>query len=51
MDFEPLQCADKLRFASSKEATASATVAEHQRGIKLKAYRCRHCDWWHLASV
>lgn len=46
-----LICADKLRFNSKKEALASATVALHQHGTKLKAYKCRHCGLWHLSSV
>lgn len=47
---EVLPCADKLRFSTEKEASAQATVLEHQRGVRLKAYKCRHCGWWHLAS-
>lgn len=46
-----LPCADKLHFSSQKEAEAQAVVLEHQRGTKLKAYKCRHCEWWHLATA
>lgn len=45
-----LACNDKLKFSSFKEANAASVVANHQRGTKLKAYRCKHCEWWHLAS-
>jgi len=52
MDEEtPLECQAKLRFTTRRDAEAAATVAEHQHGIKLKAYMCRHCGWWHLSSI
>lgn len=44
-------CADKMRFETLREARASATVALHQHGTKLKAYKCSHCQLWHLSSV
>lgn len=47
----PLPCADKLAFDASKQAQAAATVALHQHGTKLRIYRCRYCDLWHLSSV
>lgn len=47
---EPLPCSDKMAFDSLKQAKSSAVVAEHQHGTKLKAYKCRHCGLWHLAS-
>ncbi len=50
MDSEQLECADKLRFATQKEAQAVATTIKHQRGIVLKTYECRQCEWWHLSS-
>ena len=45
-------CQDKLAFSTQKEAWAAATVARFQYGggTRLKAYRCKHCDLWHLAS-
>ncbi len=46
-----LPCDGKLRFTTQKEAQASATVAEHQHGTKLKVYQCRYCSLWHLASA
>lgn len=45
-----LSCADKLAFDSQKEALDQARVIEWQRGNKLKAYKCRHCQLWHLSS-
>jgi hypothetical protein len=46
-----LACTDKLRFDSREEAEASAVAIEHQRGTILKAYQCRECRLWHLAST
>lgn len=47
---EVLPCAEKLAFNTKREAQASAVVAMHQHGTKLKTYKCRYCDLWHLAS-
>ena len=44
-------CHAKMAFDSRVEAEATAVVAEHQHGTKLKAYKCRHCGLWHLASA
>jgi hypothetical protein len=46
-----LPCAEKLVFDTEKQAKAAATVAAHQHGVKLKAYACRYCGLWHLASA
>lgn len=45
-----LACEEKLKFATHKEANGAAVVALHNHGTKLKAYKCRDCGWWHLAS-
>lgn len=45
-----LPCIDKANYATQKEADAAALVAKHQHGAKLKAYKCKHCGLWHLAS-
>ncbi|MES2971095.1 MAG: hypothetical protein V4702_02115 [Patescibacteria group bacterium] len=45
-----LPCADKLSFDTKTEAERSAIVAEWQHGSKLKVYKCRHCQLWHLAT-
>ena len=45
-----LPCADKLIFDTEKDALATATVAHYRYGGSLKAYRCKHCGLWHLAS-
>ena len=50
MSEQELSCAQKLSFDSKEQAEASAVVAEHQHGTKLKIYKCRHCNLWHLAS-
>ncbi len=45
-----LPCADKLAFDSEKEALDQARVIKWQRDVKLKAYKCRYCQLWHLSS-
>jgi hypothetical protein len=45
-----LPCAQKLAFDTQKQASAAANVAEYQRGVVLKVYRCRHCQLWHMSS-
>lgn len=46
-----LPCAGKLVFDSRKQAIGSAVAIRHQRGTKLKPYKCSHCGLWHLSSV
>ncbi len=46
----PLPCADKLVFDSRQEANVAANVAQYQRGLRLKSYRCRYCALWHLSG-
>lgn len=50
MSDEPLPCAEKLAFATPEAARATATVSEHRYGSKLKVYRCRYCQLYHLSS-
>ena len=45
-----LPCSEKLCFDTQKQAATAATVAQHQHGTKLKVYKCKHCNLWHLAS-
>lgn len=45
-----LPCVDKLAFDTKREAQATATTAEFQRGAKVKPYKCRYCHLWHLSS-
>ena len=45
-----MKCEDKMTFDDKKQAQNAAVVAAHQRGAKLKAYHCNHCDLWHLSS-
>lgn len=44
------KCADKMAFDSKKEAETAVIVADTQRGVKLKVYKCQKCDLWHMAS-
>lgn len=44
-------CDGKISFSTQKEANAAAVLAEHQRGVKLKSYHCKHCKLWHLTSA
>ena len=45
-----LPCADKLAFDTSTQAMGSAVAIKWQRGTKLKTYKCKYCQLWHLAS-
>ena len=45
-----LPCAEKITFDSQRQANAAAVAAAYQHGTKLKSYRCRYCQLWHLAS-
>jgi hypothetical protein len=45
-----LPCAEKLAFSTAKEAQTAATVLRYRHGTRLKKYRCRHCNLWHLAT-
>lgn len=46
-----LLCAEKMAFDTKREAEAAGTAAEWQHGGALKAYKCRHCHLWHLATA
>jgi hypothetical protein len=45
------KCENKMSFDSKIEAENTVTVAEYQRGSKLKVYKCRDCGLWHLSSL
>ena len=49
-DRQELPCADKLAFDSEKEALDQARVIKWRRDAKLKAYKCRYCNLWHLST-
>ena len=49
-DTPVLPCADKMAFDTQAEAEAAGLAAEWQHGGALKAYRCTHCQLWHLSS-
>lgn len=44
------KCLEKMSFDNKKEAEHTALVAKHQHGSKLKPYKCRNCQLWHLSS-
>lgn len=46
-----LPCSDKLAFDSEQQAKAEAAVVKWRRGTKLRVYKCRYCDLWHLSST
>ncbi|HET9174593.1 MAG TPA: hypothetical protein VFN56_04955 [Candidatus Saccharimonadales bacterium] len=50
-DDDALPCQEKLAFDTPAQAQAAATVALYQHGTRLKIYRCRYCDLWHLSSA
>jgi len=49
-DTDTLPCAEKLSFDTKDLAESTAAAVDWQRGAKLKAYKCRHCEYWHLSS-
>lgn len=50
VDTAPLPCAEKLAFDTKDAAQASAVVVRYQHDTKVKPYKCRYCQLWHLAS-
>ena len=48
---DELACAEKLAFDSKEAAEGAAVYANHRHGTKLKVYKCRNCQLWHLASL
>lgn len=47
---QKLPCHEKVVFDTQQEAAAAGLAADWQHGATLKAYRCRYCNLWHLAS-
>ena len=45
-----MNCEAKMSFGTEAEAQSAATVAEHQRGVRLKTYECQKCGLWHMSS-
>jgi len=45
-----LPCSEKVAFDTKKEASSAGLAADWQHGATLKAYNCKHCDLWHLAT-
>lgn len=45
-----MSCEHKLVFDTQKSAQAMATTLKHQKGTKLKPYKCEKCGLWHLTS-
>lgn len=50
-DAATLPCAGKMVFDTREQAEAVGRAAEWQYGGALKAYRCKHCGLWHLATA
>jgi hypothetical protein len=48
---QKLPCVDKIKFDTKSQAETAALVAKwHYGPNRLKAYRCRFCQLWHLAG-
>ena len=47
---DELPCAGKLAFDTKQQAEGSGVVAAWRHGTKMKAYQCKYCNLWHLAS-
>jgi hypothetical protein len=50
MNNDQLSCAEKLAFDTQSAAKAEATATQWRHGTKLKTYKCKQCQLWHLAS-
>ena len=50
MNHNEEKCSNKMSFDQKSEAENAARVAKYQRGSKLKVYKCRQCQLWHLSS-
>jgi hypothetical protein len=49
-DENVLPCAEKITYDTKPAAEGAAAAADWQHGASLKAYKCRHCHLWHLAT-
>ena len=47
---QKLPCYEKVAFDTEKEASSAGLAADWQHGASLKAYKCKHCHLWHLAT-
>jgi len=45
------KCKEKLAFKTKEEARAAIALTKwrYQTG-KLKVYKCKHCNLWHIAT-
>ncbi len=48
---EVLPCDGKLAFDTKRQAEAEATATQWRHGSLVKAYNCKYCQLWHLASA
>lgn len=37
-------------YSRERDAKTVAATMRMHRGIRLTSYRCKLCDWWHLAT-
>ena len=49
-EYEELPCSQKMAFDTKRQALDTATTSKHWYGTSLKAYRCKNCQLWHLAT-
>ena len=40
----------KIKFKSPNEAYRRGVIIKKNRGCNIRAYKCQHCDGWHLTS-
>lgn len=52
-DFKPVKCygceTGKQGYESRRDANRGKKEATKHYGHAMKAYRCPHCEYWHLA--
>lgn len=45
------QCAGKIRHRLREDAEYAAYLLRRDKGLLLRAYRCRFCRQWHLGHT
>ncbi len=51
MEQSNLVCQDKLAFETKEQAEGAAVYVKHLHGTKLKVYKCKSCNLWHLSTA
>lgn len=50
-EFRQATCEGKRAYDSPAEAEKHAKHARKKRDVRLRSYKCPHCNSWHLTDV